>query len=140
MHAFDLYDRLRREHGGTPFKKICADHDITVIKTPLEDSISAFLITVKTHRLIIVNSTLSRAERYGACWHEIYHALMGVPQTFDVVLSKREEQNADLFAAYCLAPVIHDGETADSLTERCHIPRRLAKLRIQEEVRRLREL
>lgn len=132
--AADLYDRLRDRYDGTlPFKRICQDHGITVIKTPMDEGVYGFFIQVSSHYIVLVNSRQTRSERECASWHEIYHIVAGGKPTFDRVLGKREEQNADLFAALCLIPVLRDGDTPDTLIEKYGVPRQIAAMRIKFE-------
>jgi endonuclease YncB( thermonuclease family) len=51
--------------------------------------------------------------------------------------SQREEHEADLFAVLCTVPKVMDGDTVHTLADRTGLPLRLAKLRLEYELKKI---
>ena len=86
--------------------------------------------------VIIMKANVKRLERHAYAWHELYHLLRGCAGTFDQVFSRREERQADLFAALCLIPDVQYGDTPYSLVESYEVPLDIATVRIEYELHR----
>ena len=135
-YAVGLYRELHQKYGGTiDFHTICHDHNILFEKAHLSPGVTGFSIRVNGTGVIIMNASVKRLERHAYAWHELYHLLRGCAGTFDNVISRREEHQADLFAALCMIPEVQYGDTPHCLVERHSVPVELATLRIEQELR-----
>ena len=132
----DLIEALQNKHGGISFQKICKGEGITAIKDKLPEGCNEAVLFCDGRTVIILSDTLPHQERREKSWHAIYHILQGSPLHVHGKYSKREDKEADIFAALCLIPSLREGDTPDSLVERCGVSRELALVRIRYELKR----
>lgn len=131
----DLIDELRSKYDGSiPFKLICFDEGITVIKTKLPEGLDGLYVATNGFRMILLSVLISQGERRDKAFHELYHHFKspGTPAH-----NQSEERKADLFAAICRAPVVRDGDTVSDLVDRYGMGQKLAKMRLAYECNRI---
>ena len=135
--AIDLVEDLKKKYEGViSFKRICECENILVIKVKLGEGVNGFYATSNGHRVMVLNANLPHHERRDWAFHELYHHFRTAPGLGEH-RTRRDEQNADTFAALCRAPVVREGDSDESLMERYGVCRRLARIRIQIEQRRV---
>ncbi len=135
----DLYAELKRRYNGSlPFKKICEDEGIIAVKTKLDDGLNGFYISSNGHKVIVLNSAITYWERRDHAFHELYHHFKSPNSvTNQRHLSRREEARADLFAALCRIPSVREGDTVESIMERCSVCASLARIRLEYEIKKM---
>jgi Zn-dependent peptidase ImmA (M78 family) len=128
-----LFARLKSEYGNViDFKRICKDYNIGVTTAALPDGVNGNTTFTDTHATIVMNESLSKKERHDWAWHELFHALRKTTST-----SAKEETRATLFAALILAPTVHADDNVFTLADRYCIPHRIAKARIDHELKQM---
>jgi len=133
----DFYEELLDRYGGAiQFKRICEEEGIIILKAKLPDGMNGLSVANGKARVIVLNEGISFWERRDWAFHELWHVLKSPRRPGDRHQNKREEANANLFAALCRAPLVKEGDTIDSLMEKYNVCRSLAKLRIEFEMKR----
>ncbi|TAK57853.1 MAG: ImmA/IrrE family metallo-endopeptidase [Bacteroidetes bacterium] len=134
-----LIERLKSRYGGAiPFKQICADEGIIVTKAPLDEGLNSFYASVNTYKLIVLNEKLTHWERRDWAFHELWHYFCSPSTgTASYHTNTKEENKANMFAALCRIPKVKQGDTVESLCERCNVSPLLAKLRLEYEMKKL---
>jgi hypothetical protein len=137
LSGVQLYESLVSEYDAAlPFERICSDKNIAFTKRKLPHSMRGFTTCIGEVWTIVVNANIPVGHRRAIAWHELYHALSGGLPTVDRIVSKREEQNADVFAALCTIPHIEPDDTPHAIIDRYGVPYGIAAVRIQYELRR----
>ena len=136
MSGAKLHQRLREKYGNTlPFKRICADEDIEIQRVDLDDGVWGMYVRVNGYSAILLSSRITRTERRGWAWHELFHHFTVAAD--GIHFADKGEKQATLFAALCQIPSVKWGDTVESLVEKYQVSPWLAKARLELETKKL---
>lgn len=126
-----LINELKAEYNGIiDFKRICKDRGIGFTSIDLASGVKGQTTFIEDHAVIAMNKALPKKERQDWAWHELFHALRKSNSS-----SAKEEARATLFAALIIAPSLEGGDTIESVAERYNTSYRIAKVRIDHEIK-----
>ncbi len=117
------------------FYRLCSEHDVTVVESPLQTS--GFYFSMRRKHFIAVNSELRGPQRLFVMFHEFAHFYLHAPNSgagarfHGVGRKTRQEAEADLFAVCAIMPrSMIEMNTAGVLSEEFGLPGELIAERV----------